>query len=525
MNDVLEVKVLSEPKIEFGNDFICDDPKMGIAVGSFFNSSLRSINFSIIGTNNNIQDFNNWLNRLNSQIVAKGTVAKVTNDTSIIDGEVNNFNSTDEFCDLFSVYNLVESESDIVSENIINKKFNPDFLGLGFDNQFKCSFENDTTNNGKLRDTKIKEILNDKNMTSLDKLNEVVELYRASYFKMIEKQEVTTKLDICFIIIPEEVFKKVNSVNVGNQHINFRRKLKAELISHPHAIPVQIILESSLLGTKKSLQDLSMMAWNFTVANYYKAGGTPWALRVEDKNTCFIGISFHKVIGSNKLRSSVAQAFNYEGKGLIFVGKQFEWNSKELNSNSPHLSYEYAKNLIENLIETYQELNDNKKPTRVVIHKTTDFWDTTKHQEYCEVEGLEYGLKEKLGDDIEIDFVTIKSSKIKLFREVGQYPVPRGTLLKIDSATGVLYTTGYIPYYELYPGVHMPQALSIDIYKGDSTLEKVCNEILALSKMNFNNCNYYDSLPITIRFAQKVGEIIQYFPEDKVPPKKYSYYM
>lgn len=60
---------------------------------------------------------------------------------------------------------------------------------------------------------------------------------------------------------------------------------------------------------------------------------------------------------------------------------------------------------------------------------------------------------------------------------------------------------------------------------GESTLRQVCEEILALSKLNFNNCNYYSSLPITLTFSQKVGEVIQYIPEDIEPPNRYYYYM
>jgi|GEM_PF-2583132 len=61
--------------------------------------------------------------------------------------------------------------------------------------------------------------------------------------------------------------------------------------------------------------------------------------------------------------------------------------------------------------------------------------------------------------------------------------------------------------------------------KQESSLKKICEEILALTKLNFNNCNYYDSLPITIRFAQKVGEITQYIEPGTKPPDRYFYYM
>lgn len=533
MDSLLKIEILPEPKIEFGDDFICDDPKMGISIGGFFSKSTNThrseIHFNIIGTNNNIEDLNDWLEKFSNRIEATGKTQYIKDVAEIVDGEIEDDSEVIDDGTLFPELNQFPTHHNLevveLEETTQNKKFNPDFPGFNENSCFKCKFINDKSNNGKIKDRVLNPIIESKNKKGFQKIDEVIALFYKAYEKAIENQ--ISKIDVCFIVIPELVFKKLGSVKFGKSYINFRRKLKATLIAHPKAIPVQLILESSIKGTKKSMQDLSMTAWNFTIANYYKSGSIPWTLRVEDKDSCFIGISFHKLINqeNNILRSSIAQAFNFEGKGLIFVGKQFEWNKKITKTAAPHLSYEYAKDLIENVIKTYQDYNDNKKPTRVVIHKTTDFWNSAQHQSYCEVEGFQDGIKNILGDEVEIDLVTIKTSKIKLFREIGQYPVPRGTLLRIDDTTGVLYTTGYIPYYEIYPGVHMPKALSIDIYEGDSTLRKICNEILALSKMNFNNCNYYDSLPITIRFAKKVGEIVQYFPADKIPPNKYFYYM
>jgi hypothetical protein len=307
-----------------------------------------------------------------------------------------------------------------------------------------------------------------------------------------------------------------------------RRKLKAALMTASDTqVPVQIVLEDTLKGTKKQLQDFSMLAWNFSVAQYYKtANCVPWALTDIDKDTCFVGISFHKVINqkNNLLRSSIAQAFNRQGKGLVFVGKQFEWDSAKTKVSAPHLRYEYARDLIISVLKQYQRTN-NHIPKRVVIYKTTDFWDSFLSKEFAEIEGFKEGVLEELGSDVTSDLVTIKSSKVNLYRTVGKYPVLRGTNFILDDFRSILYTTGYIPYYETYPGVHMPSGLSVEIFDGESTLRNVCREILALTKLNFNNCNFFDSLPITLKFSQKVGEIIQYLPEGVNPPSKYYFYM
>ena len=111
----------------------------------------------------------------------------------------------------------------------------------------------------------------------------------------------------------------------------------------------------------------------------------------------------------------------------------------------------------------YKSFNKTYRQEGVVIHKTTSYWDSTINKDYAEVEGLKNGIRQVLGDDVQIDLVAVKSTDIKLLKESGQYPVMRGTLLHIDDATGVLYTTGYIPYFETFPSMAIPCPLEISV--------------------------------------------------------------
>lgn len=514
----MKIELLQEPKIEFGDNFLCDDPKMGISVGGFYSHSNHThrseINYAVIGTNQLIQEFNDWISKLANKIEAKSSTSSILNTSVITEGEVQSLFNDDDFED-------PESNKETFS---INKKLNPDFPGFNKESIFKCQFQNDSSNNISIKNSFIEEIINSKEK-KLKKIDPFIELYVEAYKKLLES--FTVKPDICYVIIPSEAFKKLSSIPFGNQYINMRRKLKALIMAVPESnIPVQIILEDTIRGTKKQMQDFSMIAWNFVIAQYYKtANCIPWALTDIDKDTCFIGVSFHKVINSKNdlLRSSIAQAFNREGKGLVFVGKQFEWDSSKTKVSAPHLRYEYARELIITVLKQYRRIT-NHVPKRVVIYKTTDFWDSVINKEFAEIEGFKEGISEELGQ-ITSDLVTLKESKINLYRTMGKYPVLRGTNFIIDDFRSVLYTTGYIPYYETFPGVHLPAGLSVEIFDGETTLRNVCREILALTKLNFNNCNYFDSLPITLKFAQKVGEIIQYLPEGVVPPSKYYFYM
>lgn len=542
----MKIELLKEPFLEFGNDFVSDDPKMGISIGGFFSKSSRThrseLHYSIIGTNTNTEAVKAWINQFENAIEATREDREVVREAAIVDGEVidNILNMEDDsslFRDLAIESNpeIKQVISDIIeaSENdipqtisVINKKRNPDFPGFNSGPPFSCSFVNDDSNNITIMESQLTQLMNDKELKMLDKMIRICDLYINAYKFIIEKS--VSKPDVCFIAISTKIYKRFASLPFRNgKYFNLRRYLKAQMITIPGAIPVQIVLEDTFMGTRRSLQDLSMTAWNFCVGNYYKNAGTPWSLTLKDRNTCFIGISFHRVISSenNMMRSSVAQAFNYEGKGIIFVGEQFEWDSNKAGTPAPHLQYDYAKKLISAVIEEYKTFNKNLPPSRIVIHKTTDFWDSTSHPDYAEVEGLKDGIRSALGERVEIDLVAIKSASIKLLRPDGNYPVMRGTLLHLDTVTGVLYTTGYVPYYETFPSAHIPHPLEINIYEAESSLKKIAEEILALTKMNFNNCNYYNSLPITIQFAQQVGEIIQYIDEGQQVPNKYFYYM
>jgi hypothetical protein len=536
-------ELLKEPLLEFGDEFLSSDPKTGISRSGFFsvsNNIHRSeIHYAIIGTNNHIESTKEWIAQFEKHIQAK---VEYTEDEAIsvdiVDGEVVEHagHSTDESeeeeeitdSQMNSIFSTSEESATSTTDEDttfeINKRMNPDFPGFTAESVFKCRFFNDDSNNKSIKELTIDAILQG-DFAKLDKAMRIADLYIGAYKQLIE--DSISKPNICIIIIPSDVYKKLASVKYSNgKYFNLRRYLKSQLITVPNSIPVQMLLEDTIKGTKKSLQDTTMQAWNFITANYYKNGGIPWTLTLKDKTTCFIGISFHRVQDTKKnlMRSSIAQAFNYEGKGIIFIGKQFEWDSDATNTPAPHLTHAYAEELMQNVLAEYKRYN-KVPPARVVIHKTTDFWDASIHSGYAEAEGFRHGINKVLGEDVEIDLVTIKSSKVKLLRNRGKYPVLRGTLMKMSDKYGLLYTTGYIPYFESFPGVHIPHGFEISIYSGDSTIKKVCEEIMALTKLNFNNCSYYDSLPITIRFAQRVGEIIQYMQEGVTPPNKYYYYM
>ena len=131
-----------------------------------------------------------------------------------------------------------------------------------------------------------------------------------------------------------------------------------------------------------------------------------------------------------------------------------------------------------------------------------------------------------MGKNPHIDLVALRRSKVRLFRE-GSYPPLRGTYFSVGGDQHFLYTMGYIPYLETYPGSYVPEAWQITKHYGDTPPKQLCREILALTKMNVNNCAFADSRPITLSFSQMIGEIMKHIPEngDIQPHPHYRFYM
>ena len=98
-------------------------------------------------------------------------------------------------------------------------------------------------------------------------------------------------------------------------------------------------------------------------------------------------------------------------------------------------------------------------------------------------------------------------------------------MLTISETEGVLYTRGTVDFYKTYPGAYVPKPLKVTVYEQDSSLESLCQEILGLTKMNWNNTQMDGRLPITLECARKIGDVMKYVSSTEKPQVSYSFYM
>ena len=304
--------------------------------------------------------------------------------------------------------------------------------------------------------------------------------------------------------------------------VNFHNQLKARLLERPHRAVVQIVRETvvapgAFLKSNgkplRAIQDPATVAWNLCTTAYFKSGRRPWRLaRVRDK-VCYVGLVFKRLLNDAEGSACCgAQMFLDSGDGLVFKGAVGPWRSA--SKGEYHVSREGARTLLATVVDAYK-IKEGCYPSELFIHGQTAFNDEEWH-----------GFMDAVSPGTNLVGVRIRSSlSVKLFRP-GTHPILRGSALRLSSRAGFLWTRGFIPYLGTYPGRETPNPLRIDLLRGDADLLTVMADVMALTKLNFNACIYGDGLPVTLRFASAVGEILTAGPTpENQPPLPFKHYI
>jgi hypothetical protein len=88
-----------------------------------------------------------------------------------------------------------------------------------------------------------------------------------------------------------------------------------------------------------------------------------------------------------------------------------------------------------------------------------------------------------------------------------------------------MWTAGYVPAQNTYAGREVPNALRIDLTDEDVDLHQVLDDIMGLTRLNFNSCIYADGIPVTLRFADAIGEILTASVRINAPPLPFRHYI
>lgn len=286
---------------------------------------------------------------------------------------------------------------------------------------------------------------------------------------------------------------------------DFHRQVKAAFLT---ISPTQILRETTLAPAAflnkagypvRKLQDRATVAWNIATGLYYKTQpAPPWRLSGVRPGVCYVGLVFKNLPGGAPDHACcAAQMFLSEGDGVVFRGANGPWKTGDYEY---HLKPYAAKALIEKVLATYAELHGGP-PKELFIHGQAAFDDAEWH-----------AFEQAAPRGTNVVGVRIKTTggETKLFRD-GDYPVLRGTALILDDRNANLWTTGYVPQLDTYIGPEMPNPLFITILRSKykiPDIEQVLTDIMMLTKINYNTCNFNDGLPVTVRFANMVGDVL-----------------
>ncbi|HOC54733.1 MAG TPA: hypothetical protein PKI20_03830 [Verrucomicrobiota bacterium] len=481
----MKIELLDEPELEFGRRGRHIDIRFGIKahgpVSVDESDAPRDIKVGMVGTPASLEKLNSWMSACRNPISAKPS-----------------------------------------------KKPNlfPSFPGFALDRCFYSDWSTSDKLQKALTPREIRDVLDG------CPRNEAVQKTADMFIAACKYLTEYANPDVLVCAPPLELFQKFDiPVGLGDEDegpesevpdykVDFHDYLKARGLKL--AKPVQFVRPPTYdvdakqvrsTGNPRSLQDPATRAWNFFTALYYKAKGIPWRLlrRPSEIDSAYIGISFYLSPDKEKTHTSVAQVFNERGEGMIVRGGEAKRSEED---RQVHLTADAIAKLVINVLAEYKRVHKNL-PARVVVHKTSGFNDEEK-------QGCNDALK-PMGVDCH-DYLAIGDSLFRLYRH-GEYPPLRGTFVQMDTDNWYLYTRGSIDFYMAYPGMYVPRSLEIIAAEADQAPRKLAEETLALTKMNWNNTQFDNGLPITIKAARQVGGILKYAGDLPEIEASYAYYM
>ncbi len=315
---------------------------------------------------------------------------------------------------------------------------------------------------------------------------------------------------------------ELKSAEIYLYELDFHNQLKARLLEDKAA--VQVLRETTLAPEDfqkangmplRGLQDPATLAWNLATTCFFKAGGKPWQLGGSRPGVCYVGIVFKKDFSSHEPGNACcgAQMFLDSGDGVVFRGAVGPWITE--TEYDFHLPQEKAKALMAMVVSAYRANHGGEAPKELFIHGKTRFsideWE---------------GFKETVPPETNVVCVRIRQdSGMKLFRH-GTTNIARGIGWIKSHRMAYLWTKGFVPRLQTYAGREVPNPLSIEVSRGVADITQVMADVLALTKLNYNACIYGDGVPVTLRFADSVGEILTAAPrKNELPPLPFRYYI
>jgi len=330
---------------------------------------------------------------------------------------------------------------------------------------------------------------------------------------------VQSLFDIVVFYLPK---RWQNAFVVGDFDLHDTIKAEAAQLG----LPTQLITDNAI-----EYRCRASVAWRLGQALYAKAGGVPYKLATNtgrlDANSAFVGLAYStrkRDDGVTAFTVCASQIFDSAGGGMDFVAFDV---SGDVDPENPLLSREQMRGVISASLSVYADRTSGHRPRRLVVHKLLPFTDEEIAgcaDAWGGVEGLEcISLSRPPWFGVELT--------------PGQpnrwsYAMRRGTVLALDDFSRLVWIGGTAPsatlsgnrnYYQSGKGI--PRPILLTRWAGAGDLTQAAAEVLALSKLDWNNDALYNSDPVTVKYAQVLARVVKHVPTLPQIPFDYRLFM
>ncbi len=307
---------------------------------------------------------------------------------------------------------------------------------------------------------------------------------------------LTTEFHVLVIYIPK-IFHDFREAKSISSDFNLHDAIK--LYATDKNVKVQFVEERSI-----KTYDPCKVKWGLSTSLYAKSSGILWHPQAIHEGTAYVGISYAQS-EEKGICIGCSQLFDSTGTGIRMILRKID--NPHFYGKNPYMGRDEARIMMSELREQYYQSDPISKLSRIVVHKTTPFMkdeiigitqafegvpeiELIQIQEYSPWRGIRFGQSPKNGAE--------------------PYSVKRGTTIRISDSSFLLWTHGSIIHQDLsgaknyYKGGRgIPAPLLIKRYGGQSSGEVLAQEILMLTKMNWNSGDsLYKILPVTLDFAK-----------------------
>jgi NAD-dependent SIR2 family protein deacetylase len=325
--------------------------------------------------------------------------------------------------------------------------------------------------------------------------------------------------DIAIIYIPNS-FSRFRENHLTDFNLHDAIKLYAT----DRSVKVQFIEERSI-----GYYDQCKVMWGLSTSLYAKASGVLWQPVIMNKETAFVGVSY--AISKNKGTCvGCSQLFDSTGTGIRLLLRKID--DPGFWGRNPYMKSDEARSMMSALRDQYYKCDPTNQLKRIVIHKTTPF-----SQE--EIKGFTQALEGI--DDIELlqiqeyaPWRAIRYDTADFKSDPALYAIHRGTTIPLDDDCFLIWTHGCIQHDDLLGGRYnylkggrgLPSPLLVKRFYGKASGDVLVNEILMLSKMNWNSGDsLYKQLPVTLDFAKVLSRMSKQDEAIYNKPYDFRYFM